>query len=66
MSNHIQAEISIPRKAAELYIEANRAIERRLGKAPGAEVLMSLVLERENPMEFAEEYCDLLLQPAHA
>lgn len=66
MSNHIQAEISIPRKAAELYIDANRAIERRLGKAPGAEVLMSLVLEREDPMEFAEEYCDLLLQPSRA
>jgi len=66
MINHIQAEISIPRKAAELYIEANRAIDKRLGKAPGAEVLMSLVLEKENPMEFAEEYCDLLLQSHRA
>jgi hypothetical protein len=64
MTNNIQTEISIPRKTAELYIQANRDIERRLGKAPGAEVLMSLVLEKENPMEFVEDYCEILLQKA--
>ena len=64
MTNNIQTEISIPRKTAELYIQANRDIERRLGKAPGAEVLMSLVLERENPMEFVEDYCEILLKKA--
>jgi hypothetical protein len=64
MTNNIQIEISIPRKTAELYIQANRDIERRLGKAPGAEVLMSLVLEKENPMEFVEDYCGILLQKA--
>jgi len=64
MTNNTQTEISIPRKTAELYIQANRDIERRLGKAPGAEVLMSLVLEKENPMEFAEDYCEILLQKA--
>jgi len=64
MTNNIQTEISIPRKTAELYIRANRDIERRLGKAPGAEVLMSLVLEKENPMEFVEDYCGILLQKA--
>lgn len=64
MTNNIQTEISIPRKTAELYIQANRDIERRLGKAPGAEVLMSLVLEKENPLEFVEDYCEILLQKA--
>ena len=64
MTNNTQTEISIPRKTAELYIQANRDIERRLGKAPGAEVLMSLVLEKENPMEFVEDYCGILLQKA--
>jgi hypothetical protein len=64
MTNNIQAEISISRKTAELYIQANRDIEKRLGKGPGAEVLMSLVLEKENPMEFVEDYCEILLQKA--
>jgi hypothetical protein len=64
MTNNIQTEISIPRKTAELYIQANRDIERRLGKAPGAEVLMSLVLEKENPVEFVEDYCEILLKKA--
>lgn len=62
MTNNIQAEINIPRKTAELYLQANREIEKRLGKAPGAEVLMSLALEKDNPMEFVEDYCDILLQ----
>lgn len=62
MSNNIQTEISIPRKTAELYIQANREIERRLGQAPGAEVLMSLVVEQENPTELVEDYCRILLE----
>ncbi len=62
MSNNIQTEISIPRKTAELYIQANREIEKRLGQAPGAEVLMSLVVEQESPMDLVEEYCRILLE----
>jgi hypothetical protein len=62
MSNNIQTEISIPRKTAELYIQANREIEKRLGQAPGAEVLMSLVVEQEDPTELADDYCRILLQ----
>jgi hypothetical protein len=64
MTNNIQTEVSITRRSAELFIQANREIEKRLGKAPGAEVLMALVLEKENPMEFVEDYCDILLQKA--
>ena len=59
---NIQTEISIPRKTAELYIQANREIEKRLGYAPGAEVLMSLIVEQENPEELVEDYCRILLQ----
>jgi hypothetical protein len=62
MSNNIQTEISIPRKTAELYIQANREIEKRLGQAPGAEVLMSLVVEQESPAELVEDYCRILLE----
>lgn len=62
MSNNIQTEISIPRKTAELYIQANREIEKRLGQAPGAEVLMSIVVEQENPTELVEDYCRILLE----
>ena len=62
MSNNIQTEISIPRKTAELYIQANREIEKRLGQAPGAEVLMSLIVEQENPTELVEDYCRILLE----
>lgn len=62
MSNNIQTEISIPRKTAELFIQANREIEKRLGQAPGAEVLMSLVVEQENPAELVEDYCRILLE----
>ena len=62
MSINIQTEISIPRKTAELYIQANREIEKRLGQAPGAEVLMSLIVEQENPTELVEDYCRILLE----
>ena len=62
MSNNIQTEISIQRKTAELYIQANREIEKRLGQAPGAEVLMSLVVEQESPAELVEDYCRILLE----
>ncbi|HWC58710.1 MAG TPA: hypothetical protein VHC44_03380 [Verrucomicrobiae bacterium] len=64
MTNNIQTEVSITRRSVELFIQANHEIEKRLGKAPGAEVLMALVLEKENPMEFVEDYCDILLQKA--
>ena len=59
---NIQTEISIPRKTAELYIQANREIEKRLGQAPGAEVLMSLIVEQENLAELVEDYCHILLE----
>lgn len=62
MTNNIQTEVSITRKAAERYLQANREIGNRLGKSPGAEVLMSLVLEKENPVEFIQDYCNILLQ----
>ncbi|HWC58620.1 MAG TPA: hypothetical protein VHC44_02925 [Verrucomicrobiae bacterium] len=62
MTNPIQTKLSVPFETAELYIQANLEIEKRLGKAPGVEVLMALVLEKENPMEFVDDYCDILLR----
>jgi hypothetical protein len=67
MSNTIPAEIKVQTKTTELYIQANREIEKRLGRSPGAEFLMSLVVERENPMDVADFYCDTVfteVQPA--
>ena len=60
MSQNIPAEISLQPRTTELYIQANREIERRLGKSPGAEFLMSLVVEKENPMDVADLYCDVV------
>jgi hypothetical protein len=60
MSHTIPAEISLQPRTTELYIQANREIERRLGKSPGAEFLMSLVVEKENPMDVADLYCDVV------
>lgn len=58
MSQAIPAEINVHPVITELYIQANREIERRLGRSPGAEFLMALVVERENPMDVADFYCD--------
>lgn len=61
MSKDITTELAIPQETAELYVEANREIARHLGKAPGPQVLMALVLQKEDAMEFARDYCELLL-----
>ena len=61
MKNDVQTEIGILKQTAELYIEANRKAEKRLGKAPGAQVLMALVLEKEDAGELANDYCNLVL-----
>lgn len=61
MSKDISTELTVSQEAVTRYIEANREIARHLGKAPGPLVLMALVLEREDPMELAQEYCELIL-----
>lgn len=60
MTQTIQAEITLQPETADLYIKANKEIEQRLGKSPGAEFLMALVVESEDPKELADLYCDLV------
>lgn len=60
MNHTIPAEINLQPQTTDLYIQANSDIERRLGRSPGAEFLMALVVEKENPMEIADFYCDLV------
>jgi hypothetical protein len=60
MTQTIPTEINLQPETADLYIKANKEIERRLGKSPGAEFLMALVVENENPKELADFYCDLV------
>jgi|GEM_PF-5358493 len=64
MNTDTQTEIMISKSAVEAYAKADQEIARTLGKAPGPQVLMALVLEREDPMELAQEYCELLLGSA--
>ena len=58
MSNEIEIEMNVPRNVAEKFLEANRAIEERIGFAPGAQVLMALALECEDISEFTNDYCE--------
>jgi hypothetical protein len=60
MTQTIQTEITLQPETADLYIKANKEIEQRLGKSPGAEFLMSLVVENEDPKDLADFYCDLV------
>ena len=61
MTQTIQTEITLQPETADLYIRANKEIEQRLGKSPGAEFLMALVVEKEDPTELADFYCDLVI-----
>ncbi|MDB6175549.1 MAG: hypothetical protein JWL59_4860 [Chthoniobacteraceae bacterium] len=56
------ALINVPDETVTRYVEANEEIERRLGKAPGAEFLMALAVERENPAEIAETFTETIIQ----
>lgn len=51
--------ISLPVSPEEqLYAQANDRIAERIGHAPGAEFLMSLMIESiTDPEELAETYC---------
>jgi len=60
MTQTILTEINLQPETAHLYIKANREIEQRLGKSPGAEFLMAWVVENEDPKQLADFYCDLV------
>jgi len=58
MSKDIQIEVTVSQDIAEKFLQANRAIEERIGFAPGAQVLMALVLECEDAAALTSEYCE--------
>jgi len=44
------------------FVKAHQKIEKALGKSPGPEFLMTLILEREDPLEVVDTYIDSVLQ----
>ena len=54
--------IEIPVELWELYLEADREIEKRLGQAPGPEFLMSLLLEQDDPLDLVVTYVNTVIQ----
>jgi hypothetical protein len=56
------ALVDLPDDTVTRYVEAHQEIERRLGKSPGPEFLMSLAVEREDPMELIDLFCALIVQ----
>lgn len=55
--------IEIQPKTRELFEKADREIAERLGSSPGAEFLMSLMVENEeDPHDLADLYCFTVLR----
>jgi hypothetical protein len=44
------------------YVEADQELQHRLGKSPGPEFLMSLAVEREDPMNLIDVFCATIVQ----
>ena len=67
MSTTQHATVEIQPEKYELYVEADRQIQKRLGQSPGPEFLMSLMLENEeDPSDLADIYCHTILHDVHA
>lgn len=47
------------------YVEADQELQLRLGKSPGPEFLMSLAVEREDPMILIDVFCAAIVQSLH-
>ncbi len=59
--------ISIRPDKYELYVEADKRIAQKLGRSPGPEALMALLLESEEDSDdLAEVYCHTILRHAAA
>lgn len=56
------ALVDVQPATIERYIDAHIEVEKRLGKSPGPEFLMSLVVERGDPMDLAESYCAIIVR----
>ncbi len=59
--------LDLPSNTLARYLEANEELQETLGISPGAEFLMGLAVEHENPFElssiFLSEIIDALREP---
>ena len=62
MSYPQPALVELPPDTVSRYVEADRELQRRLGKSPGPEFLMSLAVEREDPMNLIDVFCATIVQ----
>ena len=59
--------ISIRPDKYQIYVEADKRIAEKLGRSPGPEALMALLLENEEDFEdLAAIYCHTILRHAAA
>ena len=49
--------VTVPPATLIRYLEASADIEEKLGRSPGAEFLMSLAVENEDPSGLIDLYC---------
>ena len=62
MPNPQPALVELPPAIVSRYVEADQELQRRLGKSPGPEFLMSLAVEREDPMNLIDDFCAAIVQ----
>ena len=56
------AIVELPPDTVSRYVEADQELQRSLGKSPGPEFLMSLAVEREDPMILIDVFCATIVQ----
>jgi hypothetical protein len=56
------ALVELPPDTVTRYVEAHQELQQRVGISPGPEFLMSLAIERENPMELIDVFCATIVQ----
>ena len=67
MSTPIQTIVEVQPEKYDLYVQADNLIAERLGRSPGPEALMSIILENEEvPTVLAELYCVAVLHAVAA
>ena|SRR5438067_358930 len=62
MSASNQTMVDIHPKIYQQYVTASKALEKRLGKTPGPEFLMSIAIQREDPTLLADEYAATIIE----
>jgi hypothetical protein len=62
MSYPQPALVELSPETVSRYVEADQELQLRLGKSPGPEFLMSLAVEREDPMTLIDVFCAAIVQ----